>query len=145
MKKFFVLFLCAAMAALSACAGRDAMPVSSYKYGDEKLSCADLRMEASKSEREVLKLYSEKNSASSGNIAIGAVGALLFWPALFALDTSDAEKIEIEAHKERIETLQRLMRDKNCGAYKSKIEKFEETERAKKKSEPSPANDRIER
>ncbi len=116
------------------------MPTASYKYGDEKLSCADLRMEIAKSEREVKKLWSEHNSAHSGNVALGVVGGLLFWPALFALDTSDAEKVEINAHKERIEGLERIMQTKNCGAYKSTLDDLNALEQ--KPKNPAPAADR---
>jgi hypothetical protein len=116
--KYISLFI---LISLTACAGRSATPVSSYKYGDERLSCADLRYEISRSETNVKKLVSEKNSAHEGNVALGVVGGLLFWPALFALDTSDAEKIEMQAEKERIESLQRIMAQKSCGHYKSTI------------------------
>lgn len=118
------------------------MPTASYKYGDEKLSCADLRMEIAKSEREVKKLWSEHNSAHSGNVALGVVGGLLFWPALFALDTSDAEKVEINAHKDRIEGLERIMQSKNCGGYKSTLDDLEAMETKAKKPQ-APEDKRI--
>ncbi|WP_205249368.1 hypothetical protein, partial [Escherichia coli] len=49
----------------------------------------------------ITQLEEENSNATAANIAIGAVGLLLFWPALFALNTSDAPDVEIRALKER--------------------------------------------
>lgn len=126
---------------LAACGGREAMPTTSYKYGNEQLHCSELRAEAAHSEREILKLYAEKKDASGDNVAIGVLGGLLFWPALFALDTTDSEKIEIHAHKERLETLQRIMANKKCGRYESKIEEYEAEQKKHEQKQKPPAGD----
>ncbi len=100
---------------LAACAGRTAIPVSSYKYGDEKLSCRGLHFEMSKSMKAVKELYAERQQNAAENVAIGAAGAVLFFPVLFAMDFSDTEEVEIKAHRERVEVLERIMREKRCG------------------------------
>lgn len=48
------------------------------------------------------------------NIAIGVASFLFFLPGLFFLDFSDAEKIEIEAYRNRYNHLVHLYEDKNC-------------------------------
>jgi hypothetical protein len=136
--RFLSTVLCVALAA---CGGREAMPTTSYKYGDEQLNCSELRAEAAQSEREILKLYAEKKDASGDNVAIGVLGGLLFWPALFALDTTDSEKIEIHAHKERLETLQRIMANKKCGRYESKIEEYEAEQKKREQKQKPPTAD----
>ena len=66
------------------------------------------------------------------NIAIGAAAVLVFLPAIFFLDFSDAEKIEIEAYKQRYNHLARLYDDKQCivsdGTKIVELPKIEETQ-----------------
>ncbi|WP_119299805.1 hypothetical protein [Dongia deserti] len=61
------------------------------------------------------------NSDRNANIAIGAVGVLLFWPALFALDLSDAERVEIDALHRRNMHLASLARDCSSTAGRGSI------------------------
>ncbi|TAH33661.1 MAG: hypothetical protein EYC62_06420 [Alphaproteobacteria bacterium] len=137
MKKIYAaMAMIAVTMILSGCAGREARPVATYKHGDETLNCAQLRREAEKSENAAIKLYKDHNDAHDGNVVMGTVGAVLFWPALFALDTSDAEKVEMEGHKERIESLQHWMDKKNCPAYKSKIDQMEKEIDTKRRAAP---------
>jgi hypothetical protein len=57
--------------------------------------------------------------AKGGNVAIGVVGALLFWPALFALNTTDTEQVEINALQNRNSYLTSLMAQRQCGGANS--------------------------
>src|SRR5262245_32114368 len=87
---------------LAGCAGRRAQPVAVMQSYDEKLSCDQLKAEIQTNETKALQLTGENESAHSNNVALGVVGAILFWPALFAIDTGDAEKVEIQALHDRI-------------------------------------------
>ena len=99
---------------VGACAGRDARPVSAYQPYDRDLSCGQIQAEMASNEEKARQLIGEDESASEANIAIGVVGAILFWPALFALDTGDAEMVEMEALRERNRWLMQVASDKEC-------------------------------
>jgi hypothetical protein len=99
---------------VTACAGRDAAPVASYASYDGQLSCSQLGAELTANESKVVQLQHEHDSAHTANIAIGVVGALLFWPALFAIDASDAQQVEIRALRDRNSNLARMQAAKKC-------------------------------
>jgi hypothetical protein len=96
---------------LGACAGRTAQPVAVMNTYDNDLSCEQIQAEIQSNEAKARQLVDEDNSDRNANIAIGAVGFLLFWPALFALDLSDAERVEIDALHQRNTHLSSLYRD----------------------------------
>src|SRR5262249_4909385 len=52
-------------------------------------------------ETKAQQLAGEGESARTANVVVGTVGVLLFWPALFALNLSDAERQEMTALSER--------------------------------------------
>lgn len=100
---------------LQACAGRDANPVLAYQPHDGTRTCADLNSEITINNNQMTKLDSEGSGKAVGNVALGVVGALLFWPALFAMDFKDAagkEHDALEARNARLTS----MRDTNCAA-----------------------------
>jgi len=96
---------------LAACAGRDAKPVAVMNAYDNDLSCEQIQAEIQSNETKARQLVDEQSSSRNANIAVGAVGVLLFWPALFALDLSDAERVEIDALHQRNMHLANLARD----------------------------------
>ena len=96
---------------LGACAGRSAAPVPTMTAYDNNLSCEQIQAEIQSNEAKARQLIDEDNSNRNANIAIGTVGVLLFWPALFALDLSDAERVEANALHERNTHLASLYRD----------------------------------
>ena len=59
------------------------------------------------------KIKTQK-SRDEGDVAIGVAGALLFWPALFAIDTKNADGHEGNALLDRNLHLQRIAIRKNC-------------------------------
>jgi hypothetical protein len=105
------LTVVACLVLLTACAGRDAKPVAMMSPYDRDLSCDQIQAEIQNNETKARQLAEEDNSAHNSNVAIGVVGALLFWPALFALDVSDAERVEIQALHDRNMHLATLQRD----------------------------------
>ena len=57
---------------------------------------------------------SKRNSKTGANVALGVVGAVVFWPALFAMDFSGVEKEELNAYRNRHDQLTRIAIQKNC-------------------------------
>lgn len=106
----------AAALLLAGCAGRTGHPVAISNGYDAALSCQQMQAEIQANQTKATQVAEEKNSAENGNIAVGAVGALLFWPALFALDLSDAEQREMDALEARNSYLQ-LMMQTTCSGY----------------------------
>lgn len=106
--------LCALAAVmLVGCAGRTPAPVSAVRAGDEQLTCAQIDGEVNDFIPKVRKLANDADKAGY-NAGIAAVGAIVFLPALFALDLSDAEKIEIQAYIARYQTLASKRKTQNC-------------------------------
>ncbi len=102
-----------AAAVLTGCAGRTPAPVSAVRAGDEQLTCAQIDGEANDFIPKVRKLSNDADKAGY-NAGIAAVGTIVFLPALFALDLSDAEKIEIQAYVARYQTLAAKRKTQNC-------------------------------
>lgn len=111
-----ILLATCALVLLAGCGGRTANPTSAYKYGDEDLSCEELQYEMSKVERDTRARYAEWKGNSNSNVGVGVAGAILFWPALFAIDNGNAEEVEVNALRDRAETLTRIARKKNCSS-----------------------------
>ena len=99
---------------LSACAGRTAHPVSIAQSYDSDLSCAQIQAEIMANEQKAQQLYGQNASAHTANVAIGVVGALVFWPALFAIDAGNAETTEMAALRARDEHLANLADNHGC-------------------------------
>ncbi len=99
MNRIAVLGLCAL--GLAGCAGREAHPVAIMQDYDKELTCNQIRAEIKSNEQKAQQLAGEGESARTANVVVGTVGVLLFWPALFALNLSDAERQEMTALSER--------------------------------------------
>lgn len=56
----------------------------------------------------------QQDDADSDNVALAVTGTILFWPALFFMDLSDADKIEMEALQDRNQYLAILAAQKGC-------------------------------
>jgi hypothetical protein len=105
---------------LSACAGRTAQPVSIAQSYDPDLSCTQIQAEITANEQKARQLSKENDSAHSANVAIGVVGALVFWPALFAIDAGNAEPTEMAALRARDEHLVTLADVHGCNGKGAK-------------------------
>ncbi len=98
---------------LASCRGRDANPVQVIQSRDYELSCTQLKFELNGINdhmQDLLKERTNSNAANAGAVA----GAILFFPALFFLDFSKAEKVEIEAYQSRAKHLSRVGKEKRC-------------------------------
>ena len=114
LKRKIVILSSLAVLVIGGCAGREARPISSYRPGDDSLNCAAIDSELYQIKATVVPLYDEAGDKTGWNVGWGLVGALVFWPALFALDLSDAEKEEIRAYQSRWDNLVRLRSEKRC-------------------------------
>ncbi len=89
-------------------------PVASYRPGDGSLNCAAIDGEMNQIKLAVVPLYDESGDKTGWNVGWGLVGGLLFWPALFALDLSDAEMEEVRAYQGRWDNLVRMREQRGC-------------------------------
>lgn len=64
-------------------------------------------------ELEIQRLIPDTDKTGK-NVALGVAG-LLIWPIWFAMDFSDAEKIEVNALRQRYNHLVVLASEKECG------------------------------
>ncbi len=116
MKKISFLMM-AVVFFVSACGGmmsQPANPVASMQYGDEKKSCRFIQQEVETVETDIRVKVRKKTNKVTTNVVLGAAGLLLFWPALFFMDFSGKEQIEINALEKRRAGLLRVGIDKNC-------------------------------
>lgn len=109
-------------AAATACGGRDARHIPVVEPYDAAMDCQALNALIVSNNSRIQQLYDEHDRASDTNVAIGVVGALLFWPALFALDTGDAERVEARALSDRNLYLANVARQKDCHDTATPIE-----------------------
>jgi hypothetical protein len=56
----------------------------------------------------------KKKSKVSSNVGLAIIGGFLFWPALFLMDLSNVEKIEIKALRKRNKVLTKIAHEKGC-------------------------------
>jgi len=105
--------ICAVLA-LVACAGREPVMVESYQRHDEAMTCAEIDREIGHNNAGIRARVVESSNRTGRNAMIGAVGILLFWPALFALDLKDGAGKEMVGLAARNQTLLQYARGKNC-------------------------------
>jgi len=97
---------------LAGCAGRDPNPVFIQQYGDREKSCETLEVEISQIEQEIQRLVPQTNKTGK-NVALGVTGVFLIVP-LFFMDLSQAERIEVEAYRQRYNHLVIIATEKGC-------------------------------
>ena len=102
-------------ASVSACAGRDPAPAMPIAMGNEQnLNCQGLYAEINANNVRIQGLQSEEQSKRGQNIAVGVIGAVLFWPALFAMDFKDAAGKDRQNVEARNMYLQTVYAQKGC-------------------------------
>jgi hypothetical protein len=110
---------------LLGCAGREAHPVSTYQYGDEKKSCKALDMELTFTEEKIQRLIPETKKTGK-NVGLGVAGAFLIVPWFF-MDFTKSEQIEAEALRDRYNQLLVIGADKNCDFDREPIPEFKKS------------------
>ena len=99
---------------LTACMGREAIPIMVYQDKDDALSCSQIKTEILDNENEIFDLEEEQRKIKNKNIAWGGAGLLLFPPVALAMDLKDAPGAEMTALKKRNRNLESKARTKNC-------------------------------
>lgn len=120
---------------LAGCGGRAANPVMINQYGDQTKSCAALELEMNQMQENIQRLM-PKTDKTGKNVALGVTGFFLIVP-LFFMDLSQAEQIEVDAFRQRYNTLAVIATDKGCAKVEL-IPSFEE-QAAKAKAEEEAA------
>ena len=80
------------------------------------LDCEQVRQEMTRLSGRVNQLSGRLDEAASNDKAIGVVGAILFWPALFALGGTKPQEAELGRLKGEYDALQSVNTQKKCGA-----------------------------
>jgi hypothetical protein len=103
-------------AMLGACAGRDPQLMQTVQPQDMQSDCAAITAQLVANNTRLKELKREGDNTQAGNIALGVAGALLFWPALFAMDFKDASGKEAASVQQRQGYLQQLAAQHSCPA-----------------------------
>jgi len=111
MKKAVCLLLCGTIF-LAGCAGRDGNPVPVYKPGDEKRDCLSLQTEMAQIDAEISRLTPKANKGPWNTLMI-VTGLFVIVP-LFFIDMKNGEKTELEAYRQRNNSLALIAAQKGC-------------------------------
>jgi hypothetical protein len=121
MKFTIVLFTSSALI-LGGCAtaAKDIAPtyVSPIQY--QSYDCQQIEAENARLVNRVSQLGGRLDEAASNDKAIGVVGAVLFWPALFALGGTKNQEAEYARIKGEHDALQQASIQKKCGMQQAK-------------------------
>lgn len=102
------------MCLLVGCMGKTPMMVDTFQYGDDKRSCEDINRKIMDLNDKIEALYKKRQDKISANVAMGAIGMVLFFPALFLIDSKSDELLEVESCLERRKVLCQIVRDNGC-------------------------------
>lgn len=127
--------LCVVIMVLSACAQKadkiQASYVSPLQYSD--YSCKQIKGEIGRVGRKMNEVAGvQDKTASDDSVAMG-VGLVLFWPALFFIDSSD-EKVALARLKGEFDALEQVAIQKNC-TVASEIQSVREAEEKRRESQ----------
>lgn len=115
--KFTTVLLTSTAIVLGGCstAAKDIAPtyVSPIQY--QSYDCQQIEAENARLVNRVSQLGGRLDEAASNDKAIGVVGAVLFWPALFALGGTKNQEAEYARIKGEHDALQQASIQKKCG------------------------------
>ena len=109
-----MLLVCIMLMVSCGCGGRTAYPIQQVQSGDYNMNCSSIRMSMSNIYSQIQSKKGVVSKNSNTNTAEFAVGMLLFWPALFFMDLSEADRTELKALESRYNHLQRIYSSKGC-------------------------------
>lgn len=110
----------------------DSSYVSPLKY--QKYSCDQLREEYVRLQQKSLSVFKEQDDTASNDALATGVGLILFWPALFLID-SDDQKEEVARLKGELEAVETSSIEKNCSSLSAQIVEDREKAAEQKKRE----------
>jgi hypothetical protein len=110
--------LLTAVSVLSGCATAGKDIVGTYVSPNQfsNLDCEQVRQEMTRLSGRVNQLSGRLDEAATNDKTIGVVGAILFWPALFALGGTKPQEAELGRLKGEYDALQSVNTQKKCGA-----------------------------
>lgn len=102
---------------LSGCAtaSKDIAPAYASPMMYQSFDCDQIAAENQRLLARVAQLGGTLDQAASNDKAIGVVGAILFWPALFALGGTKGQEAEYARLKGEHDALQQAAIGKKCG------------------------------
>ena len=107
--------ICAVVVSGCSTASKDIAPnyVSPMQY--QSYDCAQIAAEDQRLSSRVSQLGGRLDEAASNDKSIGVVGAILFWPALFALGGTKGQEAEYARLKGEHDALHQASIQKKCG------------------------------
>lgn len=115
MKKSIVVF--ALLSLVVGCGGIFKPPpetLPQFSPLDADKNCLQIQTEMEKIKTELDKKREAVTQKRNANIALGVVGSIIFLPALFLMDYSDQELIEVMDWQRRYQVLTYFYSDKQC-------------------------------
>jgi len=111
MKRLITVFI--ALSFITNCLGhRTATPVSVEEITDSAMTCESLNISIREADAGTDALQRAEESKEGLNWVMIGIGLPVFWPALFFMDASNDEKIELKALQERKEHLKVIYLEK---------------------------------
>jgi hypothetical protein len=113
MRKPLTAFLIIAMMGGCATASKDIAPTYTSPMAYQSYDCQQLAAETARIQGRVTQLGGRLDQAASNDKAIG-VGAIIFWPALFALGGTKAQEAEYASLSGQYEAVRQASIEKKC-------------------------------
>ncbi len=128
-RKIFLLLGCLLLASCAQKSDKiQASYVSPLQYQD--FSCQQIRGEISRVGRKMSEVAGVQDKTASNDSAAMGVGMVLFWPALFFIDSTD-QRVELGRLKGEFDALEQAAIQKNCAVAKE-IDEIRKVEAARK-------------
>lgn len=102
---------------LSACADKSHEIAPSYVSPNNfaPMSCTQLRSEAAAVSARAQVAMAAQDKKADNDAAATAIGAILFWPALFMIKGDGASAAEVARLKGEMQAIEAVNRSRNCG------------------------------
>jgi hypothetical protein len=114
MKKIIALTLIGAALGGCATASKDIASTYTSPIAYQSYDCQQLGAETSRIQARVTQVGGRLDQAASNDKAIATAGAILFWPALFALGGTKAQEAEYATLKGQYDAVQQAAIEKKC-------------------------------
>ena len=99
---------------VAACGHKPSNPVAISQPGDTALTCQQIESQMTANRHAANTLAGLDSDREATNTAAMVASAVVFWPAVFAIDLSNTEQIEMRALQDRNQNLARMHGKKQC-------------------------------